>query len=62
MVSGMGCDFKDFDGDGWPDVFVTDLVRDTFTLFVNQGKGFFLDRTFPSAIGTASAAHSGWST
>ena len=62
MVSGMGCDFKDFDGDGWPDVFVTDLVRDTFTLFVNQAKGFFLDRTFPSAIGTASAAHSGWST
>ena len=62
MVSGMGCDFKDFDNDGWPDIFVTDLVRDTFTLFVNQGKGFFLDRTFPSAIGPASAAHSGWST
>ena len=62
MVSGMGCDFKDFDNDGWPDIFVTDLVRDTFSLFVNQGKGFFLDRTFPSAIGPASAAHSGWST
>jgi hypothetical protein len=62
MVSGMGCDFKDFDNDGWPDVFVTDLVRDTFSLFVNQGKGFFLDRTFPSAIGPASVAHSGWST
>jgi hypothetical protein len=62
MVSGMGCDFKDFDGDGWPDIFLTDLVRDTFTLFVNQGKGFFLDRTFPSAIGLASAGHSGWST
>ena len=62
MVSGMGCDFKDFDDDGWPDVFVTDLARDTFTLFVNQGKGFFLDRTFPSAVGLASAAHSGWST
>jgi enediyne biosynthesis protein E4 len=61
MVSGMGCDFKDFDNDGWPDIFVTDLVRDTFTLFVNQGKGFFVDRTFPSAIGLASAAHSGWS-
>ena len=62
MVSGMGCDFKDFDNDGWPDIFVTDLVRDTFSLFVNQGKGFFLDRTFPSAIGPASVAHSGWST
>ena len=62
MVSGMGCDFKDFDDDGWPDIFLTDLMRDTFTLFVNQGKGFFLDRTFPSGVGLASAAHSGWST
>ena len=62
MVSGMGCDFKDFDNDGRPDIFVTDLVKDTFSLFVNQGKGFFLDRTFPSAIGPASIAHSGWST
>ncbi len=61
MVSGMGCDFKDFDNDGWPDIFLTDLVRDTFGLFVNQGKGFFLDRTFPSGIGPASVAHSGWS-
>jgi hypothetical protein len=62
MVSGMGCDFKDFDGDGWPDVFLTNLVRDTFTLFINQGKGFFLDRTFPSGVGLAATAHSGWST
>jgi len=62
MVSGMGCDFKDFDNDGWPDIFVTDLITNSFTLFVNQGKGFFLDRTFPSAIGPASSSHSGWST
>jgi enediyne biosynthesis protein E4 len=61
MVSGMGCDFKDFDNDGWPDVFLTDLITDSFTLFVNQGKGFFSDRTNPSAIGRASVAHSGWS-
>ena len=62
MVSGMGCDFKDFDDDGWPDIFLSDLVRDVFTLFINQGKGFFLDRTFPSGVGTASMGHSGWST
>jgi hypothetical protein len=62
MVSGMGCDFKDFDGDGWPDIFLSDLVRDVFTLFINQGKGFFLDLTFPSGVGTASTGHSGWST
>jgi hypothetical protein len=62
MVSGMGCDFKDVDDDGWPDIFLTDLARDVFTLFVNQGKGFFLDRTFPSGVGLASLGHSGWST
>jgi hypothetical protein len=62
MVSGMGCDFKDFDNDGWPDIFLTNLVRDVFTLFGNQGKGFFIDRTFPTGIGAASMAHSGWST
>jgi hypothetical protein len=61
MVSGMGCDFEDFDDDGWPDIFLSDLVRDVFTLFINQRKGFFLDRTFPSGVGTASTGHSGWS-
>jgi hypothetical protein len=61
MVSGMGCDFNDFDNDGWPDIFYTDLIKDSFTLFVNQEGGFFLDRTFPSAIGLVSAQHSGWS-
>jgi hypothetical protein len=62
MVSGMGCDFKDFDGDGRPDIFLTDLVHDGFTLFVNQGKGLFVDQSFPSGVGRASAEHSGWST
>lgn len=61
MVSGMGCDSKDFDNNGWPDIFYTDLIKDSFTLFANQGTGFFLDRTFPSAIGLVSAQHSGWS-
>ena len=62
MVSGMGCDFEDFDDDGRPDIFLTDLTHNYFTLFVNRGRGFFVDETFPSGIGLASAAHSGWST
>jgi hypothetical protein len=61
MVSGMGCDFEDFDDDGRPDIFLTDLVRDVFTLFINQGKGVFVDQTFPSGVALASMAHSGWS-
>jgi hypothetical protein len=61
MVSGMGCDFNDFDGDGWPDIFLSDLMRDVFTLFINQNGQYFQDRTFPSGVGAASVGHSGWS-
>ena len=61
MVSGMGCDFKDYNNDGWPDVFYADLIKESFTLFSNGGKGFFLDVTFPSGVGILSASHSGWS-
>ena len=61
-VSGMGCDFKDFNNDGWPDIFYTDLFSECFTLFVNRGKGFFDDATFPSNLGPLTRARSGWST
>ena len=61
MVSGMGCDFEDFDDDGRPDIFLSDLVRDVFTLFINQGKRIFVDQTFPSGVALASMGHSGWS-
>jgi len=61
-VSGMGCDFDDFNNDGLPDIFYTDLITECFTLFVNRGKGLFHDATFPSGIGQFSASRSGWST
>ncbi len=61
MVSGMGCDFKDYNNDGLPDIFYTVLVKESFTLFSNLGKGFFQDFTFPSNLGVISAPHSGWS-
>ncbi|MBP1596754.1 MAG: hypothetical protein H6Q05_2131 [Acidobacteria bacterium] len=61
MVSGMGCDFNDFNNDGLPDIFYADLSGELFTLFVNEGKGTFFDVTFPSGLGSHSAAHSGWS-
>ncbi len=62
FVSGMGCDFKDVNNDGLPDIFYTDLVTECFTLFLNRGKGIFEDRTFPSGLGPLTSAHSGWST
>lgn len=61
MVSGMGCDFKDFNNDGRPDVFYADLVAECFTLFQNQKEGFFIDVTFPSNMVGLSSGFSGWS-
>ena len=61
MVSGMGCDFNDYNNDGLPDIFYSDLVGETFTLFTNAGQGTFRDDTFPSRLGILSAQHSGWS-
>jgi hypothetical protein len=61
MVSGMGCDFNDYNNDGLPDIFYADLVGESFTLFTNMGKGIFRDDTFPSRLGVLSGPHSGWS-
>jgi hypothetical protein len=61
MVSGMGCDFNDYNNDGLPDIFYADLSSESFTLFTNLGKGIFRDDTFPSRVGLLSAQHSGWS-
>jgi hypothetical protein len=33
MVSGMGCDFNDFNNDGLPDIFYVDLIGEFSTLF-----------------------------
>jgi enediyne biosynthesis protein E4 len=60
-VSSMGADFRDYDGDGLPDIVVTALTGETFPLFRNQGKGFFRDVTYPSQLGLLSFARSGWS-
>ena len=35
-VSAMGCDVKDYDNDGWVDVFYNNLMRQTWALFRNQ--------------------------
>ncbi len=61
-VSGMGADMNDYDNDGLPDLFYTDLVTETFALFRNTGKGLFQDVSYPSRIAPLSVRHSGWST
>jgi enediyne biosynthesis protein E4 len=59
-VSSMGVDFRDYDNDGLPDIFVTDLNNETFPLFHNLGRGMFEDATFTSRLSALSAGRGGW--
>jgi hypothetical protein len=59
-VSSMGVEFKDYDNDGLPDLFVTALAGETFPVFRNAGRGAFLDATHQSRLGAAAIRHSGW--
>jgi len=59
-VSSMGVDFRDYDNDGLPDVFVTDLNHETFPLFRNLGHGMFEDASFTSRVSVLSAERGGW--
>ena len=61
-VASMGTDFRDYDNDGWPDISVVALARETFPLFRNHGKGSFDDATYASRLGSLTVHHSGWGT
>jgi enediyne biosynthesis protein E4 len=60
--AGMGVDFADYDNDGRPDVFVTDLSNERYRLFRSSGDGTFRDVTNVSGVGAATLLFSGWST
>ncbi len=61
-TSTMGADFRDYDNDGWEDVFVTNLSNESFTLFRNLGKGAFAEVTQSARIAGPSLLLGGWST
>ena len=52
-LAGMGTDLADVDNDGWPEIIVTNLSRQTHNLYRNLGSGFFVDATFPTGVGAA---------
>ncbi len=60
-VSGMGADAKDYDNDGWPDIFYNDLSSQTFALFHNEAGKSFRYASAPSGIERLSRNFSGWS-
>jgi hypothetical protein len=57
--AGMGADFRDYDNDGRPDIFVNALALQRYALFRNTGK-LFEYHSGPSGLGQISRLRSGW--
>ncbi|MBI3650933.1 MAG: CRTAC1 family protein [Acidobacteria bacterium] len=60
--AGMGVDAGDFNGDGDEDIFITHLMEETNTLFVNVGKALFEDRTIAARLGLQTRRYTGFGT
>jgi hypothetical protein len=61
--SGMGVAAGDLDGDGWQDLFVTNLSNETNEYYRNLGgKGPFAIDTYPAGLGEISLLMTGWGT
>ena len=56
--SGMGVDAADYDGDGWPDLFVANIDQEFFSLYHNEHDLTFTDQ--PGEIAPATQLLSGW--
>ena len=60
-VSAMGCDVKDYDNDGWVDVFYNNLMRQTWALFRNLKGKMFRYVSPETRLVQLSDTRSGWS-
>lgn len=58
--AGMGIDFEDYDNDGRPDILITNLAKELYALYRNEGGGFFAYRTRQSRLAAITATMSGW--
>jgi hypothetical protein len=59
-LSGMGVVFQDYDNDGRPDVIVTELPREIYGVYHNDGNGSFTYRSLETGLGVLSSGSSGW--
>jgi hypothetical protein len=60
-VSAMGCDVKDYDNDGWVDVFYNNLAGQIWALFKNQRGRYFQYVSPVTKILLMSGSRAGWS-
>ncbi len=60
--AGMGVDAGDFDGNSTDDIFITHLMDETNTLYVNLGQGLFEDRTREAGLGKPGRRFTGFGT
>ena len=60
--AGMGVSAGDFDNDGDADLFMTHLVNETNTLYLNDGKAHFRDATNRFGMGRISMPYTGFGT
>jgi enediyne biosynthesis protein E4 len=58
--SGMGVVFQDYDNDGLPDLFITQLPHDPFVVLHNDGHGSFSPEELETGFGVLSGRTSGW--
>jgi len=58
--AGMGVDFRDYDNDGRPDIVVTNLAKQIYAVYHNDGNGSFSYRSLQTGLGVLSAGSSGW--
>ncbi|MGC2620914.1 MAG: CRTAC1 family protein [Acidobacteriaceae bacterium] len=58
--SGMGVDSADFDQDGFMDLFVANLDRQSYSIYRNNHDGTFDDDAGPTGIAAATYLMSGW--
>jgi hypothetical protein len=57
---GMGVDSADYDQDGWMDLFVSNLDRETFSMYQGHRGETFEDDATTNGIGAATRLMSGW--